>query len=170
MMKLKLLFLIITISISLTQNFAQVEGDKYIPGRGFNLIEKDWGNVNFRLLHRLPITDYRSPKTSLGLQVLVDVFRLPQQVRHMAFIVLQETGDHLHAFFELQAEFLVLLIPPRGAQGSQLVRQRTAVFAQIVVEFLQVPGKIPQFFRIDNRLRHDSILPIPNYSFSQPGR
>ena len=48
-MKLKLLFLIITISISLTQNFAQVEGDKYIPGSGFNLIEKDWGAVNFRL-------------------------------------------------------------------------------------------------------------------------
>jgi hypothetical protein len=48
-MKLKILTVILTIVICIIQNYAQEEGEKYIPGRGFNITKKDWGEVNFRL-------------------------------------------------------------------------------------------------------------------------
>jgi hypothetical protein len=48
-MKFKMLVAILMIVIGTTKNFAQDEGDKYVPGRGFNVIKQDWGEVNFRL-------------------------------------------------------------------------------------------------------------------------
>ena len=48
-MKVKIFAGIILVLVSLVQNYAQDGPDKYVPGRGFNLIENDWGNINFRL-------------------------------------------------------------------------------------------------------------------------
>jgi hypothetical protein len=48
-MKAKILSVILIVLICYSQNFAQVEGDKYVPGRGFKIITQDWGDVNFRL-------------------------------------------------------------------------------------------------------------------------
>ncbi len=48
-MKIKLLSVILVIYLSCLQNFAQVEGEKYVPGRGFKLLKEDWGDVNFKV-------------------------------------------------------------------------------------------------------------------------
>ena len=48
-MKAKILSVILIALICNSQNFAQEDGDKYVPGRGFKLLKEDWGDVNFKL-------------------------------------------------------------------------------------------------------------------------
>ena len=48
-MSLRIMLVVITIVILALESYAQVEGDKYVPGRGFNIVKQDWGDVNFRL-------------------------------------------------------------------------------------------------------------------------
>lgn len=48
-MKVRILTLILMVLICFFQNYAQDSGDKYVPGRGFNLLKEEWGDVNFKL-------------------------------------------------------------------------------------------------------------------------
>ena len=86
------------------------------------------------------------------------------QIRHVPIVVLQEAADHLHAFVELVTELLVLLVAPGGAQGGQLIGQRPRPLAQIGVELLQTPRRIPAVLPDRQRLAAWQLLPIPNYS------
>jgi hypothetical protein len=51
----------------------------------------------------------------------------------------------------------MLLIAPRRIQRRKLVPQRPGAVTQLVIEFLQALGKLPELFRIDNGLRHDHL-------------
>ena len=48
-MKFKSLIVIFLILLCFTQNYAQEEGNNYVPGRGFKLLKEDFGEVNFKL-------------------------------------------------------------------------------------------------------------------------
>jgi hypothetical protein len=48
-MKFMLITLLLLLIISSHHGLAQSEGDKYVPGRGFNMVKQDWGEVNFKM-------------------------------------------------------------------------------------------------------------------------
>ena len=52
--------------------------------------------------------------------------------------------EHIHGFFELARELLVLLVAPGVAQADELAVQGGDTLAQVAVELLEVMGEAPQ--------------------------
>jgi hypothetical protein len=89
------------------------------------------------------------------LQVLVDDFGLAVQIRNMMFDDLYEAGHGPHVLLELLGEFLLFLIAPGAFQGRHLGSQRGDAVLDLAAELLQILGEPPQFFGVDNGLRHE---------------
>src|SRR5262245_40133348 len=87
-------------------------------------------------------------------QIVLNMLRFPQQIRHVLVRGVGEPQQHLHIRVELLGELAMLLVPPGGIELGQLIGQCCRSIAQRTVELLQALGKLPQLFRIDDSLGH----------------
>ena len=67
-------------------------------------------------------------------------------------------AEHLNLLLELLGELLLLLIAPRPLQRGQLPAERRDALLHVGAELLEAQGETPQFFGIDNGLRHGDGL------------
>ena len=72
---------------------------------------------------------------------------------------LDEAGDGPHVLLELFGEFLLFLVPPGPFQGRHLGPQRGDAVLDLAAELLEILGEPPQFFGVDNGLRHGIFPP-----------
>lgn len=72
----------------------------------------------------------------------------------MVFDDFDEALNGSHVLLELFGEFLLFLVPPGPFQGRHLGPQRSDAFLHIAAELPETLGEPPQFFGIDNGLRH----------------
>src|SRR5271165_1238907 len=90
----------------------------------------------------------------------------------MAFDDLDEAGDGSHVLLELFGEFLLLLVPPGPLQGYHLGPQRGHALLDLAAEFPEVLREPPQFFGVDDGLRHGISLPAVEalIEWQRPGK
>ena len=70
-----------------------------------------------------------------------------------------ETRDRADVLLEFLGELLLFLVAPGPFQGHHLGPQRGNAVLHVAVELLETLREPPQFFRIDNGLRHETSLP-----------
>jgi hypothetical protein len=95
---------------------------------------------------------------NLRLQVVVDLFRLADQVRHMLVAELQKTADYLGVFLELLHKSLVFLVAPGTSQQLEVVVKLGEPIPQVRVELLQCSGELTEFFGVHYGLWHGRVL------------
>ncbi len=69
---------------------------------------------------------------------------------------LDVSGNHLHVLFKILGKLFVLLVAPSDTQRIELCDQGRQLLLQLLVEFLLVLRKSPQFNRVNDGLRHGS--------------
>jgi hypothetical protein len=98
------------------------------------------------------------PLRLLLLEILIDEFRLPQQIGHVLLGHFRETGKYSELLLKLLGELPVFLVPPGLAKGNHLSTDRTGAVLQLGVKSLQVSSEAAKLLGINNGLRHEADL------------
>jgi hypothetical protein len=100
---------------------------------------------------------------------LVDEFGLAKQIRNVLLGKLHEPSETFRLLLELLDEFLLFLVAPRLAKRRQLARESAKPVLQVLIEPLEISGKLAKFLGVNNGLGHDSSLSaLPKGGFDRP--